>query len=64
MLRKGRSKIYSVSYYFFLIFHWEFYLIIYFLIYFLIKNWLIAKEKAKKISENVTLSLNGKSSIY
>ena len=49
---------------YFLVFHWEFYLVIYFVIYFVIKSWLIAKEKVKKISENITLSLNGKSSIH
>ena len=35
-----------------------------FFIYFLIKNSLIAKEKAKKISENIKLSLDGKTSIH
>ena len=35
-----------------------------FFIYFLIESWLIAKERAKKMSENIKLSLNGKTSIH
>ena len=33
-------------------------------IYFSVKSWLTAKEKAKKISENIKLSLNRKTSIH